>query len=100
MPKCSNRVLKNPPFTPFDKLRTGFDKLRANGGGLKIVGDFPFVLSLSKHESDFFSSLLEQPQIPADELLAKKEVAQRPERKEWTKGDSELAITVTADHQR
>ena len=58
MPKCSNRVLKNPPFTPFDKLRTGFDKLRANGGGLKIVGDFPFVLSLSKHESDFFSSLL------------------------------------------
>src|SRR5213593_2866541 len=41
-------------------LRSPFDKLRANGGRLAIVGDFPFVLSLSKHESDFFSSLLNQ----------------------------------------
>ena len=27
-----------------------FDRLRANGGNPKIVEDFPFVLSLSKHE--------------------------------------------------
>src|SRR5439155_17074813 len=46
----SSRVLKNP--------RSPFDKLRANGGRLEVVGDFPFVLSLSKHENAFFSSLL------------------------------------------
>ncbi len=27
-----------------------FDRLRANGSGTEIVKDFPFVLSLSKHE--------------------------------------------------
>jgi hypothetical protein len=27
-----------------------FDRLRANGSGTEIVTDFPFVLSLSKHE--------------------------------------------------
>jgi hypothetical protein len=27
-----------------------FDKLRVNGGGLRKGEDFPFVLSLSKHE--------------------------------------------------
>src|SRR5213593_1980994 len=41
-------------------LRSPFDKLRVNGGRLAIVGDFPFVLSLSKHESDFFRSLLKE----------------------------------------
>ena len=39
-------------------LRSPFDKLRANGSGVEIAGDFPFVLSLSKHENPFFSSLL------------------------------------------
>jgi len=34
---------------PFDKLRTGFDKLTANGSDVELVKDFPFVLSLSKH---------------------------------------------------
>lgn len=29
-----------------------FDKLRANGAGVAIVQDFPFVLSLSEHVSD------------------------------------------------
>jgi hypothetical protein len=38
-------------------LRSPFDKLRANGVGREIVEDFPFVLSLSKHEFDFLSSL-------------------------------------------
>jgi len=47
----SSRVLKNP--------RSPFDKLRANGSGVAIVEDFPFVLSLSKHVYAFFSSLLE-----------------------------------------
>src|SRR2546427_3971318 len=32
--------------------------LRANGAWHEIVEDFPFVLSLSKHEIDFLSSLL------------------------------------------
>jgi hypothetical protein len=27
-----------------------FDRLRANGSGVEIVTDVPFVLSLSKHE--------------------------------------------------
>jgi hypothetical protein len=49
-------MLKNPPFTQFDKLR-------ANEAGTEIAGDCPFVLSLervegSKHEFDFFSNLL------------------------------------------
>ncbi|MBI3796022.1 MAG: hypothetical protein HY268_03510 [Deltaproteobacteria bacterium] len=44
-------MLKNPAFTPFDKLR-------ANGMGLEVVEDFPFVLSLSKHENSLFSNLL------------------------------------------
>ena len=39
------------PFTPFGKLRTGFDALRANGARGELVDDLPFVLSLSKHES-------------------------------------------------
>jgi len=43
-------VLKNP--------RSPFDKLRANGSGVAIIEDFPFVLSLSKHVYAFFSSLL------------------------------------------
>ena len=32
--------------------------LRANGRRVENVKDFPFVLSLSKHESQFFSTLL------------------------------------------
>src|SRR5438094_988509 len=48
--RSPNRLLKNP--------RSPFDKLRANGAGIAIVGDLPFVLSLSKHENDFFSTLL------------------------------------------
>jgi len=39
-------------------LRSPFDKLRANGACIKIVEEFPFVLSPSKHENSFFSSLL------------------------------------------
>jgi len=39
-------------------LRSPFDELRANGWGLEISDHFPFVLSLSKHEYDFFRSLL------------------------------------------
>jgi len=39
-------------------LRSPFDKLRANGSGVEIAGDFPFVLSLSKHENPFFRTLL------------------------------------------
>ena len=31
-------------------LCSPFDKLRANGSGVEIVKDFPFVLSLSKHD--------------------------------------------------
>jgi hypothetical protein len=51
------KVQKNTVFTWFDKLTTGFDKLRANGAGIERTGEFPFVLSQSKHERDFFSSL-------------------------------------------
>jgi hypothetical protein len=32
-------------YTPFDKLRTGFDKLRVNGWSFVIIGFLPFVLS-------------------------------------------------------
>ena len=39
-------------------LRSPFDELRANGLGLEILVHFPFVLSLSKHEHPFFSTLL------------------------------------------
>jgi hypothetical protein len=42
-------------------LRTGFDRLRANGGGLENIENCPFVLSLSKHEHHFFSTLLNRP---------------------------------------
>ncbi len=46
-------MLKNSPFTWFDKLTTGFDKhvlseaegLRANGAGVENVDEFPFMLS-------------------------------------------------------
>jgi len=40
-------MLKNPAFTPY--------KLRANGSGVEIVEDFPFVLSLSKHVCAFIT---------------------------------------------
>jgi len=58
-------VLKNPPFTWFDGLTTGFDKpvlsivegLRASGAGMEIMDHFPFMLSLSKHETLFLSTL-------------------------------------------
>jgi hypothetical protein len=33
-----------------EDARPPFDRLRANGFGAKIVKDFPFVLSWSKHE--------------------------------------------------
>jgi hypothetical protein len=46
----SSRLLKNP--------HSPFENLRANGGEVEIIGDFPFVLRHSKHENDFFSSLL------------------------------------------
>jgi hypothetical protein len=56
-----DRIRKNTAFTWFDKLTAGFDKpvlspvegLRANGTGMQIVGNSPFVLSLSKHENEF-----------------------------------------------
>jgi len=43
-----SKLAKHLPFAPFDKLRTGFDGLRANGVRSKSVEDLPFVLSLSK----------------------------------------------------
>ena len=49
-------------------LRTGFDRLRANGGGLENSKHCPFVLSSSKHEHHFFSALLG---LAADRLAAK-----------------------------
>ncbi len=45
-PSVPKRVLKNLVFT----LCSPFDKLKANGLGIEFVKDFPFVLSLSKHE--------------------------------------------------
>jgi hypothetical protein len=39
-------------------LRSPFDRLRANGGGLENIENCPFVLSSSKHEHHFFSILL------------------------------------------
>ena len=60
---------KTPTFTPFDKLRTGFDELRANGLGVQSSAPYLFVLSLlrlrsgqalSKSAPPFFSSLLNQ----------------------------------------
>jgi hypothetical protein len=38
----SNRLLK--------KLRLPFDKLRANGAGIKIIRIYPFMVSLSNHK--------------------------------------------------
>jgi hypothetical protein len=35
-------------------------KLRTNGGGIEIIGEFPFVLRLSKHENLFSSTSLEK----------------------------------------
>jgi hypothetical protein len=46
--------------SPFDKpVLSQVEGLRANGPGVEDVGDFPFVLSPSKHVYVFFSSLLE-----------------------------------------
>jgi hypothetical protein len=39
-----SQTAENPPFPSFDKLRTGFDTLRANGAAITAVQDFPFVL--------------------------------------------------------
>jgi len=39
-----------------------FDKLRANGAGVENIGDFPFMLSPSKHEKSFFRTLLKEVQ--------------------------------------
>jgi len=33
--------------------------LRANGGSPEIADDFPFVVSLSNHEKDFFRILID-----------------------------------------
>jgi hypothetical protein len=52
-----NSARKNPPFTPFDKLRV-------NGVSVEIGEDCPFVLSpstisgqaLSKHEQNFLTT--------------------------------------------
>jgi hypothetical protein len=41
--------VRDLPFTPFDWLKTGFDKLKANGTEVHFVQACPFVLSLSKH---------------------------------------------------
>ncbi len=57
--------------------RSPFDKLRANGTGIEIIGNFPFVLSPSKHENGFFSSLLG---VELDPFLQKW-------RKMWGKGE-------------
>ena len=48
------------PCSPFDKpVLSIAEGLRANGSVTEIIGDFPFVLSLSKHVYAFFSGLLE-----------------------------------------
>jgi transposase len=53
-----HQVLELPPFRECLKTpRSPFDKLRANGSEIEIVTDFPFMLSLSKHENHFLSSL-------------------------------------------
>src|SRR5216117_3220431 len=57
-PKTSPSRCTRSPNRLLKTLRSPFDKLRANGAGVAIVGDLPFVLSLSKHENDFFSTLL------------------------------------------
>jgi len=59
------KTLRSPGSTG---LTTGFDKpvlsevegLRANGTGVGIIEDLPFVLSLSKHGHHFFGSPLKQ----------------------------------------
>jgi hypothetical protein len=38
------------PCSHLEAVEKPFDKLRVNGGGLRKVEDFPFVLSLSKYE--------------------------------------------------
>jgi hypothetical protein len=46
-------------------LRSPFDELRANGGPVEIIDDFPFMLRLSKHENHFFRNLLGRKRIKA-----------------------------------
>ena len=41
-----------------EPTRSPFENLRANGVWAKIIGVFPFVLRLSKHEIEYFSNLL------------------------------------------
>src|SRR5437667_11889577 len=60
-PKSMSRPLaaNASPLAGYGKTRRSpFDRLRANGAGVAISADFPFVLSLSKHEHSFFSTLL------------------------------------------
>ena len=62
---ADQRLLKNLPFTWFGKLTTGFDKpvlseveeLKANGGCIENIENFPFVLSLVEARKLFFNSL-------------------------------------------
>jgi hypothetical protein len=60
--------------SPFDKpVLSTVEGLRANGSGIEIVADFPFVLSLSKHEEPFLSSLYkrkEKANMTMAELIA------------------------------
>jgi len=41
-------VIQSPNW--LNTRRSPFDKLRANGTGVEFIEEFPFVLSLSKHE--------------------------------------------------
>jgi len=52
------RVIVNDTNGLLKTLRLPFDKLRENGGSIKTVGFYPFVVSLSNHSKYFVNSLL------------------------------------------
>src|SRR5712692_5934778 len=63
--------------------RSPFDRLRANGVGLVIADDYPFVLSLSKHRYPLCSTLLKEAfgmDEPGDFLEPLSQARSRPQR--------------------
>jgi hypothetical protein len=87
-----SRLLTRCGKTP----RSPFDKLRANGSGVKIAGDFPFVLSLSKHGPAFFSSLL-NPSMATAPLSAARRSGNMPllaPERSWGKIGLDCALVV------
>jgi hypothetical protein len=53
------QISGNPVERKLQVCCSPFDKLRANGSGVEIAEDFPFVLSLSKHVSGHLPALPE-----------------------------------------